>query len=159
MPATKIHIGLTNHVMGTEKNGAYFQLLINRLQSYNYNWLLPYMTVMNSAGPHFVSLVWVEYLKMIPRQEEVRILMQEEYAGNYWSFFTKEQGGTWNHWDTRAFKWAGNHIVFVSTMCFLGICLLTAFVWWIGWKLAMWVRAKGVTTSHASVLPLWQKSD
>jgi len=91
------HIGLTNDVMSTEKNGAYFQLLINRLQWYNYNWLLPYMTVMNSAGPHFVSLVWVEYLKMIPRQEEVRILMQEEYAGNYWSFFTKEQGGTWNH--------------------------------------------------------------
>lgn len=159
MPATKIHVGLTNHVMGSRKQGAYFQLLIHRLQSYNYNWLLPYMTIMNSAGPHFVSMVWEEYLKMLPRQEQVRILLQEEYAGHHWSFFTKEQGGTWNHWDTRAFKWAGNHIAMFSVMCFVGICVGTAFVWWIGWKLAVWVRAKGVPTTHASVLPLWQKSD
>lgn len=159
MPTTKIHVGLTNHVMGTRKQGPYFQLLVNRLQAYDYNWVLPYMTIMNSAGPHFVSLVWEEYLKMRPRREEVRILMQEEYAGNYWSFFTKEQGGTWNHWDTRAFKWAGDHIVFVSITCFLGICLLTACAWWIGWKVAVWLRTKGVTTTQTSVLPLWQKSD
>jgi len=159
MPTTKIHVGLTNHVMGTRKQGPYFQLLVNRLQTYDYNWVLPYMTIMNSAGPHFVSLVWEEYLKMRPRQEEVRILMQEEYAGNHWSFFTKEQGGTWNHWDTRAFKWAGDHIVFVSITCFLGICLSTACAWWIGWKVAVWLRTKGVTTTQTSVLPLWQKSD
>ena len=62
------------------------------------------MTVMNSAGPHFVSLVWIEYLGMLPGPDEVRILMQEEYVENSWSFFTKEQGGTWNHWDTRSFQ-------------------------------------------------------
>ena len=159
MPTTKIRTALTNHVMGTSKNGPYFKLLIHRLKAYNYNWVLPYMTIMNSAGPHFVSLVWIEYLGMSPRQEEVRILMQDDYAGNDWSFFTKEQGGTWNHWDTRAFKWVGDHIALFSALCFLAICLSTACVWWIGWKVARWVGAKGPTPPHSPVLPLWQKSD
>lgn len=159
MPTTKIRTGLTNHVMGTRKNGPYFQLLIKRLQAYNYNWVLPYMTIMNSAGPHFVSLVWIEYLGTLPRQDGVRILMQDEYAGNDWSFFTKGQGGTWNHWDTRAFRWVGQHIAFFSIMCFLGICLLTGCVWWMGWKVAVWVRARGVPPTPVGVLPLWQKSD
>ena len=159
MPTTPIRTGLTNHVMGTRRNSPFFQLLITRLEAYNYNWILPYMTVMNSAGPHFVSLVWIEYLSMLPGPDEVRILMQEEYAENSWSFFTKERGGTWNHWDTRAFRWVGSHILFFSVMCFLGIGLVLASVWWIGWKVTVRVMAKSVTRTHAGVLPLWQKSD
>lgn len=159
MPTTKIRTGLTNHVMGTREHGPYFQLLINRLKSYNYNWILPYMTIMNSAGPHFVSLVWIEYLGMIPHLERVRILMQDDYAGNDWSFFTKEQGGTWNHWDTRAFKWAGDHMLLTTVVCFVAVSLSTACVWWMGWKVAVWLRAKGPTAPRAGVLPLWQKSD
>lgn len=104
MPGTTNHLGLTQHVMGTTPHHPYFRMLIDSLESYNYNWLMPYMTIMNSAGPHFVSMVWSSYLSTT-KNTEMRILAQEEYAGNTWSFFTKEQGGTWHHWDTKLFKW------------------------------------------------------
>jgi inositol phosphorylceramide mannosyltransferase catalytic subunit len=158
MPGTAIRVGLTNHVMGAMKNHPYFQLLVNSLKVYDYNWVLPYMTIMNSAGPHFVSMVWEDYIKMTPRQADVRILMQEEYAGNEWSFFTKEKGGTWNYWDTRMFKWAGDHIILVSVTCFLCICGLAAFIWWSVWVVAVRPGTKDMK-GYSSSLPLWQKSD
>jgi inositol phosphorylceramide mannosyltransferase catalytic subunit len=166
MPATKIHIGLTNHVMGTVANRPYFHLLISRLQAYNHNWLFPYMTIMNSAGPHFVSMVWEEYLRSTPRHEphdhdQVRILMQEEFAGNDWSFFTKGKGETWNGWDTWAFRWFSTHIQLFIVICVLGIGLTTASAWWVGWKVAGWLsaRAGSVNGARTFVLPVWQKSD
>ena len=159
MPSTKIETGLSNHVMGGRKNAPYFQLLIARLKAYDYNFILPYMTIMNSAGPHFVSLVWSEYLGTEPRQEEVRILRQQEYAGNSWSFFTKQPGGTWNYWDTLMFRWIGDHILFFSVMCFAGICVATGVIWWIGWKVAGLLRMQAPTTSQTAVLPVWQKAD
>lgn len=173
MPATKIHVGLTNHVMGARKHHPYFELLTDRLQAFDYNWLLPYMTIMNSAGPHFVSMVWQEYLQTGPRQgDEVRILMQEEYLGNEWSFFTKVAGGTWNHWDTAAFKWVGEHLVGVVLACLFALCAAASCVWWAAMKLAApssssslsatvaWAGQHGVGRSNSiPTLPLWQKSD
>lgn len=103
MPGTTNHLGLTQHVMAAVPRHPYFRMLIESLDSYNYNWLLPYLTIMNSAGPHFVSMVWSTYLSETERPD-VRILAQEEYAGNDWSFFTKEAGGTWHHWDTQRYS-------------------------------------------------------
>ena len=158
MPGTKIQVGLTNHVMGTKKGHPYFQLLTDRLQTYDYNWVLPYMTIMNSAGPHYVSMVWEEYLSTSPPQEEeVRILMQAEYAGNDWSFFTKTQGGTWNHWDTAAFKWVGEHLVFFILVCFFSLCAAMSCIWWIGVRVAGSARTTEMRGFQG--LPLWQKSD
>ena len=158
MPGTTIRLGLTNHVMGTTRNHPYFQLLLDRLQAYDYNWVLPYMTIMNSAGPHFVSMVWEEYIHTARPRAEVRVLKQDEYSGHEWSFFTKEQGGTWNHWDTRLFKWAGYHVLLFAVICFVALCSAISCLWWIGWKFA----ARGGTNdvkSHVYTLPLWRKAD
>ncbi len=145
--------------MGTRRHHPYFNLLISRLQAYNHNWLLPYMTIMNSAGPHFVSMVWEEYLRMTPESDGVRILMQEDYAGDEWSFFTKKQGGSWNHWDTAVFQWVGRHVLLFSIMCFLSICAVSSCIWWVVWKLARRSQAKEMTQLQKPGLPFWQKSD
>ena len=134
MPGTTNHLGLTQHVMGTVPHHPYFQLLISSLEAYNYNWLMPYMTIMNSAGPHFVSMVWSVYLSET-ENPDVRILAQEEYAGNDWSFFTKEAGGTWHHWDTALFKWVGHHIIIFVTSCFVSLCAASAGLWCLLWML------------------------
>lgn len=130
MPGTTNHLGLTQHVMAAVPRHPYFRMLIESLDSYNYNWLLPYLTIMNSAGPHFVSMVWSTYLSETERPD-VRILAQEEYAGNDWSFFTKEAGGTWHHWDTALFKWIGHHIIFFVISCFIGLGAASAGIWWV----------------------------
>jgi mannosyltransferase OCH1-like enzyme len=116
--------------MGAVPHHPYFGMLINSLDSYNYNWLMPYMTIMNSAGPHFVSMVWSTYLSKTDNAD-VRILAQEEYAGNEWSFFTKEAGGTWHHWDTALFKWVGHHIIIFVSACFVSLCATSAGIWWL----------------------------
>ena len=63
MPETANRLGLTNHVMGCVPQHPYFVMLIASLESYNHNWIMPYLTIMNSAGPHFVSMVWESYLR------------------------------------------------------------------------------------------------
>jgi inositol phosphorylceramide mannosyltransferase catalytic subunit len=172
MPATPIHIGLTNHVMGSRPGSPYFTLLLTRLQAYNRNWLFPYMTIMNSAGPHFVSMVWEEFLRGQRQQRgkgenqvqghereerEVRILMQEEYAGNSWSFFEKGRGGTWNGWDTRVFRWFSTRIVLFVVLCVLVMGMLTAAGWWVVWWVGRAVRSN--SGKGGDVLPVWRKSD
>jgi inositol phosphorylceramide mannosyltransferase catalytic subunit len=130
MPGTTNRLGLTQHIMGSVPHHRYFRMLIDSLDSYNSNWLMPYLTIMNSAGPHFVSMVWSTYLSEV-EHADVRILAQEEYAGNEWSLFTKEEGGTWHHWDTSFFKWVGHHIVFFVTSCFLSLCAGSTALWWL----------------------------
>lgn len=151
-------MGLTNHIMGTKKHHRYFQLLIGKLENYDRNWVLPYMTIMNSAGPHFVSMVWSEYLSLPGDKDAVRILEQEEYEGNEWSFFTKAEGGTWHHWDTVTFRWIGQHVPFVAVVCFIGLCGLVAGIWWVVTSLIILAEEtiRGVPVSHSR---LWRKAD
>lgn len=134
MPGTTNHLGLTQHVMGTIPHHPYFRMLIDSLDSYNYNWLLPYLSIMNAAGPYFVSMVWSTYLSEI-KQADMQILAQEEYAGYEWSFFTKEAGGSWHHWDTTLFKWIGHNISLFVTLCFISLCAASAGIWWLAYIL------------------------
>jgi len=158
MPGTTTELGLTNHVMGSMRKHPYFTLLIQSLQRYNYNWVLPYMTIMNSAGPHFVSMVWEHYIHQSVTQPCVRILMQSEYLGHAWSFFTKQQGGTWNYWDTILFKWVSYHMVTFIVICFVCLCLAVTGIWWLGCKMGERMARRQIKLNDYG-LPLWQKSD
>lgn len=44
--------------MGAVPNHPFFNRTIHSLQSYNRSWLAPYITVMSSTGPLFLSLIW-----------------------------------------------------------------------------------------------------
>jgi len=114
---------------------------------------------MNSAGPHFVSMVWEEYLRTNPSGEEIRILLQDEYMDNEWSFFTKEKGGGWYQWDHEVFGWAGRHILFFSVVVLFCICAVTSCILWIGWKIAERARTEDVESPPNPSLLVWRKSD
>jgi len=161
MPGTTNHLGLTNHIMATVPHHPYFRLLIDSLDRYNHNWILPYMTIMNSAGPHFVSMVWSEYINKWPppqQADQVRIIAQEEYAGYDWSFFTKVEGGTWHHFDTMVFRSIGHHIPLFVAACLLTLFAVVNAVGWVVWKLV--VRRKRMGTEEQQwKLPRWAKHD
>ncbi|OAA63492.1 Glycosyltransferase, DXD sugar-binding motif protein [Niveomyces insectorum RCEF 264] len=53
--------GISNDVMGSVPQHPFFLRAIDALTEYNRNWLLPYITVMASTGPLFLSLVWRHY--------------------------------------------------------------------------------------------------
>lgn len=155
MPGTTNHIGLTNHVMGSMRNHPYMDLLVHSLQTYNRNLVVPYLTIMNSAGPHFVSMVWDEYLKHpTPSQSAVRVLDLDGYEGQSWSFFIKHEGGTWHKWspDVAAFRWMGQHVIPVASIAVIALALAVACAWRVGWLLVLLVAFRNdETVEHVFV--------
>jgi len=67
--------------MGSAPQHPFFLQVIESLQSYNRNWRVPYITVMYSTGPLFLSVIWKEYTRWgTPEEGRVRILMPDEYV-------------------------------------------------------------------------------
>ncbi|KAL5334778.1 nucleotide-diphospho-sugar transferase [Aspergillus crustosus] len=123
--------GISNDAMGSVPQHPFFLRVIELLQSYDRSWLLPYITVMYSTGPLFLSVVWKEYMAENPTEAgRVRILMQDEYNRYSWSFFTHHVGNSWHGKDARLIFWMGQHWVFLTVCGFVvagavGLCL-----WW-----------------------------
>lgn len=92
--------------MGAIPQHPFFLRVIESLQSYDRSWVLPYITVMYSTGPLFLSVVWKEYMLSEPDEiGRVRILMPDEYNKHSWSFFTHHEGSSWHGKDARLIFW------------------------------------------------------
>jgi mannosyltransferase OCH1-like enzyme len=50
--------GVSNDVMGSVPHHPFFKLVQEKLKSYDRSWVLPYITVMASTGPLFLSVIW-----------------------------------------------------------------------------------------------------
>jgi len=137
-------LGLTNSIMGCAKNHPFFQFAAESLPDFDINWGLPYLTIMNSAGPHFVSEVWVEYLHSFtidgadhpldPATERVRLLMPAERHGNPWSVFYPVRGKSWHNWDNTLFLFVHNHVPLIVFALVTGMVLLACVIWWAVWR-------------------------
>lgn len=95
--------------MGAVPQHPFFLRVIESLQAYNRNWRVPYITVMYSTGPLFLSVVWKEYTRWGASEAgRVRILMPEEYNKNPWSFFAIYKGSSWHTGDAQAIFWVSS---------------------------------------------------
>jgi len=63
--------------MGSAPNHPFYLRVIKNLERYARNWWLPYLTVMLSTGPLFLSIIWKEYLMSLP-SKDVRIAILPE---------------------------------------------------------------------------------
>lgn len=71
--------GISNDAMGSIPQHPFFLRVIENLQPYNRRWPLPYVTVMYSTGPMFLSVIWKEYIRWGTTEEgRVRVLMPAE---------------------------------------------------------------------------------
>jgi mannosyltransferase OCH1-like enzyme len=115
--------------MGSVPHHPFFLKVIDALTHYDRSWLLPYITVMGSTGPLFLSVIWTHYLNELHEDEDrVRILFPDEYNKNSWSFFSHHRGSSWHRADVRVIMWMGSHWVFlvvagfaVAGVVFLGM--------------------------------------
>lgn len=65
--------------MGAAPQHPFFVNVIDRLQQFDINWQVPYITVMYGTGPLFLSVVWKEYMRGAKTEDtRVRILMPDE---------------------------------------------------------------------------------
>ena len=106
-----IPTGISNDAMGAVPGHPFFLRVMEDLQSYDRNWLLPYITVMGSTGPLFLSVIWRHYSSEGFNVGDgadggrIRIIFPDEYQGNSWSFFTHHLGNSWHGYDVEFIFW------------------------------------------------------
>lgn len=108
--------GISNDIMGSIPQHPFFKEVILNLKPMARNWHMPYLTVMASTGPLFLSLVWLSYKRTVTLDHDrVRILMADEYMYKPWSFFLHYQGSSWHDGDSGLFFWMKSHwlLIFV----------------------------------------------
>ncbi|KAG4034215.1 hypothetical protein MFRU_003g01880 [Monilinia fructicola] len=148
-----IPTGISNDAMGSVPQHPFFLRVIESLQSYNRNWGMPYITVMYSTGPLFLSVLWIEYMRTVTDEAgRVRNLMPDEYSKHSWSFFNVVKGNSWHGKDAQTIFWMGKHWMFLTVAGFaiagvVGGCL------WLAWN--MWVVRPG--KSQRRGLALWRR--
>jgi inositol phosphorylceramide mannosyltransferase catalytic subunit len=107
--------------MGAAAKHPFLQRVLDHLHIYAHTWLLPYLTVMLSTGPLFLSVMWKEYIWSHPRPgEEVSVLMPNWYGvhGCLWEsvpdfrfegdetrFFSSFGGSSWHRADVAFIFW------------------------------------------------------
>lgn len=133
--------GISNDAMGSVPQHPFFLRVIESLQSYNRNWGMPYITVMYSTGPLFLSVIWKEYMATTRTAEaRVRVLMPDEYKGHSWSFFNVVRGSSWHGKDAQTIFWMGKHWMLLTITGFVVAGVVGSALWWV-WT--MWVMKSG----------------
>ncbi|KAF9884334.1 hypothetical protein FE257_001847 [Aspergillus nanangensis] len=131
--------GISNDAMGSVPQHPFFLRVIEVLQSYDRSWLLPYITVMYSTGPLFLSVIWKEYMREMPNESgRVRILMPDEYNKFSWSFFTHHVGNSWHGKDARLIFWMGQHWMLLTVLGFILAGAVGYCLWWSYGRLSLW---------------------
>lgn len=113
--------GISNDALGSIPNHPFFMHVINSLDTYNRYWLLPYITIMYTTGPLFLSVMWKEYLNYAhaPNESLHNLMVDEEHFGNSYGFFNNTDGGTWHGKDVEVILWMGRHWLAVTVLGFM----------------------------------------
>ncbi|KAI1829022.1 CAZyme family GT32 [Penicillium roqueforti] len=105
----------SNDAMGSVPQHPFFLRTTEVLQQYDRHWHLPYITIMYSTGPLFLSVTWEEYMRQGPSDAgRVRILMQNDWHGE----------------DAHLIFWMGQHWVFFTVCGFLLAGVIGFCLWW-----------------------------
>lgn len=105
--------GISNDVMGSIPGHPFFLKLIKSLKHYKKDWWIPYMTIMGSTGPIFVSVIWKQYKRWTKRTpyNVIRILQPNDYKKSTHSFFSIAKGSSWHLDDAHFMKSLENHVL------------------------------------------------
>ena len=114
-------IGVSNDVMLASKENGFFEYLIQRLRTTNRWFGLPYLTVLFSTGPMFLSLACMNYPNA---KHDLLALSPELYSETDARFFRHLPGSTWHSTDAVVVKWLFRNWL-VAFMAFFVACVVT----------------------------------
>lgn len=124
--------GISNDVMGSIPNHPFFSKVIDNLERYQKNWLIPYITIMYSTGPLFLSVIWKQYKRWgLPEISKVRILFPKDYKTHTYSFFAISPGSSWHLDDAKFIKSLADHIILAVFGGFLIFLVIFALEYWL----------------------------
>ncbi|KAK4099556.1 glycosyltransferase family 32 protein [Parathielavia hyrcaniae] len=128
---------LSNNILGAQPNHPFWNHLTLSLLRYNWNWPLPYVTIMYSSGQWFLTAMW-EYHDLLPKPEAnpdlehrlYHIMMDGLPGADPWVSFCHQDGGggAWNNWDNKLTMGIGDHIFLVLATVVGGVALMV----WLG---------------------------
>ncbi|KAK3370424.1 nucleotide-diphospho-sugar transferase [Podospora didyma] len=109
---------LSNNILASRPNHPFWDRLTQSLIPWAYDWFFPYMTISYASGQWFVTAIWEEYHRMLPKVEDnpniehrqYRLMMDDREGAAPSVFFTQERGGSWVNWDNRMFLIIGDHL-------------------------------------------------
>ncbi|CAK1365826.1 Mannosyl phosphorylinositol ceramide synthase CSH1 [Cercospora beticola] len=160
-----IPTGVSNDAMGAVPGHPFFQRVIEELPNYDRSWILPYISVMASTGPLFVSIIWRHYsdegfnVGDGPDGGRVRIIFPQEYQNQPWSFFTHHLGNSWHGYDVQLIFWMARNWVLVTIFGFVVGFGVIFLVWWYYHRhyLAPTDVPRWKTKSIRQRLPFWSR--
>ena len=106
-------VGVSNDVMFASKRNNFSHRLIETLPERNRWFGLPYLTVLFSTGPMFLSLACMDYSE---EGKEVLALSRTLYSKTY---FRHLKGSTWHSVDASAAKWMVQNRFYLGTLLLL----------------------------------------
>ena len=113
---------ISNDALGAAPQHPFFLHVINSLHKYNKNWYSPYITVMASTGPLFLSLAWKEWLDggRSVGSGRVRVMVRE---GRSYRFLVDVEGRSWQGPDEKIVAWLERHWLF-DIICDTSVMIL-----------------------------------
>lgn len=113
--------GISNDVMGSVPKHPFFLKVVDNLIKYDFNYLVPYVTIMYSTGPLFLSVIWKRYRRWttLPELSKIRIMFPEDYKKHTKSYFSVLEGSSWHLGDAAFIKKLGDHIALTVFCGFL----------------------------------------
>lgn len=123
--------GISNDVMGAVPRHPFFLKTLDSLKNYKRNWLVPYITIMFSTGPLFLSVMLMQYKRYgVPEAGKVRILLPKDYKTHTLSFFAIAPGSSWHLDDAKFIKSLANHIGLAVFGGFIIAGIVFLLEWW-----------------------------
>lgn len=127
-----IPTGISNDAMGSVPGHSFFEFVIHKLESYARGYGMPYITVMSSTGPLFLSILWKQWKRDALPEGKVHVLMPEEYKGSDWSLFFINKGSSWHGKDAQTIFWMGRHwlLLTITGFAVAGVVFAGMFYLW-----------------------------
>jgi inositol phosphorylceramide mannosyltransferase catalytic subunit len=169
-----IPTGISNDLMGAIPQHPFFCRVIESLAGADRKWVLPYITIMGSTGPLFLSVMWKNWMNEHAGMSEanpswtgrVRVLMPDENKGHPWSFFVAYPGSSWHGKDARFIFWMGRNWLFLVVAGFM----IAGLVFGVGWvlysRLVLWGKRRAIMSTKPNRarggggtfarMPLWR---
>ncbi|KAK9459708.1 nucleotide-diphospho-sugar transferase [Lipomyces oligophaga] len=108
--------GVSNSVMGSSPHHPFYMRVLLELKNYDFNWGVPYITVMYATGPLFLSVIWKQHKRWaVSEGEQLYILMPPEPEAAY---FNDLHGSSWHEDDAKWIKYLGLHWLFFTVLGF-----------------------------------------
>ena len=116
--------GVTVEFMAAKPGRPFLLHVVMDLYSNMANYILPYVTIIFTTGPMYLTNRMVDY----PKHEEIYVIPQEIYRTKY---FRNLHGGSWHRWDSALIK---SVYTLTSPFVFVPVAFIIAFLIYIRLK-------------------------